>query len=154
MGPHCTVLGQAVAGGQVLHAVLGQAGAGRIITPCSSNLLCLNKAVTEWIKRKNVDILLQGATISRPTSPPCSLEQAEAGSQILWAVFGQAEAVSLRVLRQPSAPPSTHLFGALIIQLFILLFTDILLILHIQLYFLHFCNSNRIKLFSMWGTAQ
>ena len=35
-------------------------------------------------------------------------------------------------------------------QLFILLFTDILFIFHIQLYFLYFRNSNRIYLFRMW----
>ena len=39
--------------------------------------------------------------------------------------------------------------GALF-QLFILLFTDILLIFHIQIYFLHLCNSIGINLYRMW----
>ncbi len=72
--------------------------------------------------------------------------------EVLRVVLGHAEVAGqvLRVFRQPSAPPSFNLFGGLIIQLFFLLFTDILLVFHIQFYLLHFCNSNRIILLRMW----
>ena len=97
------------------------------------------------------------------------LGQAEAGRHVLHAVFGQAEAVGQvsTVLGQAEAVSQvlcTMFLGnhqlhhqfiiflcALIIQLFILFFTDILLIFRIQLYFLHFFNSNRINLFHMRG---
>ena len=107
---------------------------------------------------KNCNLLLQVPLIQtvRSSPPHAVLGQAGAGSQVSEGCLGrhtQPAKSSVFLGNHQLHHQFIILFGALIIQLFILFFTDKQLIFHIQIYFLHFCNLNRTNLFCLWGST-